>query len=589
MTLAALCLALSVQLPVPASNIVGYQVRVVEMRGYEWRARMHPQLKPIENQGGATVWTAPRSELSTIMGASDATIFEPKPASGLELRAAVRNSLRVPYVANLMRRADGPRGQATALAYEPEIAHVDETLNVSVACAAEPEGVRTAIALDETRIASLLTYTISEEVQPTDKTVLGAKPVKLDAQIQVPEVVHGRVAGEWVVPYGNILVVGLGPHHMKTPSGKVYLAERVAVIEPEQPTAIPTAQPAPIQDARAARVGHDLPALPDGQDPAPIAESGAWHRNSTNREASVPVVASRSMEPASIGRSMISTPHLADRSPQPARTGHEPILISTPANGPTVIVIPAEVPIRVNGMDGRAAQAALASWTAMVTPAESFAVPAHPSARMAAAPAPALSAMPTLPSRSLPTPLNARGEVVPLPPLPETSADVPDDSAEPRGTPQTPGVHPGEMPVGTDGSDHQVMPQREVSGLAGHFSIGLAVPSRTTRSSGWITCAAPSSDRSVQVSAPPQDGVDNDAWRAADPTVVPARAIDDDAAPSPSSSGAEANHGKRRLTLTLGMHATPTHATPGAAHLSWPIFPFRVGIVFDPGEAHAEK
>ena len=58
-------------------------------------------------------------------------------------------------------------------------------------------------------------------------------------QVQVPEIGRAEIAGEWLIPRDEILLVGLGPHTVADKDGKAVVRERVAMI-----TATEVAMPA---------------------------------------------------------------------------------------------------------------------------------------------------------------------------------------------------------------------------------------------------------------------------------------------------------------------------------------------------------
>jgi hypothetical protein len=396
-----------------------HRVRVVEMRGLGWRADLHADLTPVARQNGATVWLAPKEKAETVLGASGREIFHPRPTNGREIPATIRTALRVPYVAHLERVADGPVGQATAVAYKPQIDYVDETLSVAAHCRAMDQGTLAEVAIDETRLASLTTYTISETVQPKDPKF---EPATLKAQIQVPEVVRGEVEGEWLIPHGHVLLVGLGVHDATLPGGKSEPRERVAVIEPIAARAtLPVAA-----DPGATAARFDFKLMPIAARPAAPVSPMPLDAAACPARFDSRFVAAASPAPSPIAVAGHWTPS--------APSGATPIVLNAPPGSPVMIVVqPAAPP------------------TFESAPRVAFAVPAPPApvapliypVRNATAraflPAPAVVPVPALPSRSLPTPINAQGEVVPLPPLPEEpapEADL-DSSAEPRGTPQT--------------------------------------------------------------------------------------------------------------------------------------------------------
>ncbi len=54
--------------------------------------------------------------------------------------------------------------------------------------------------------------------------------------VEVPEIDTQEVAGEWLIPRGEMLLVSLGAHTMADPSGRAVVKERLAIIEAAETT-----------------------------------------------------------------------------------------------------------------------------------------------------------------------------------------------------------------------------------------------------------------------------------------------------------------------------------------------------------------
>lgn len=64
------------------------------------------------------------------------------------------------------------------------------------------------------------------------------------AQVQIPEIGHAEIAGEWLIPRDELLLVGFGPHTVADKDGKAVVRERLALISAEE-VALPTASTGP--------------------------------------------------------------------------------------------------------------------------------------------------------------------------------------------------------------------------------------------------------------------------------------------------------------------------------------------------------
>lgn len=106
-------------------------------------------------------------------------------------------------------------------------------------------------------------------------------------QVQIPEIGHAEIAGEWLIPRDEVLLVGFGPHTVAGKDGKAEIRERLAVISAEE-MAAPTAsndvdaKPAPVNvpkvslpaPARASTAALPVPKLPSRNLPQGVHADG---------------------------------------------------------------------------------------------------------------------------------------------------------------------------------------------------------------------------------------------------------------------------------------------------------------------------
>jgi hypothetical protein len=521
-----------------ASEIpVGYEVRVVEMKGLEWRGEVYSDLKPVARQRGASVWLAPRAAVSKLLGQAAREVYTPKPATGRDVPADIRTTLCYPYVAYLERRADGAFGNATAVGYLPHIEQVEESLTVGVSCRKSETGVRTEVSIEETRLAMLTSYEIGELVQPSEPSP-SAEATEIKAPIQVPEIIHGEVKGEWYIPEDHVLVVGLGIHTTQDRRGKSSILERVAIIDPKAApaSAAPTRDPAAGQKPMAAMPRFPLETLPP-RDPAaravalpasslpplPIAESGRWITHLDANRVPVP------LPPPVIPVATVPAAGAVSSS--------SPLIVSSQDGGPLVVIVPVGGPVNV-------APASTLTPVAMAP-----IIPVHPAAPVARrAPVEPLGT-PILPDRSLPTPRNALGQVVPLPPLPEPEPEVVDSTAEPRGSAQDRHV----KPAPADDVYQEIVPAPSVSDGA-HASL-------SRRAAGGCCELTPLEALKT--------GIDGEMRRAsatlgAAPSAVCAAAASPKVLPTEcAADGCAERKFEGRFTLSLSSEAAPSAEVDG--------------------------
>ncbi|WP_165073643.1 hypothetical protein [Paludisphaera rhizosphaerae] len=106
-----------------------------------------------------------------------------------------------------------------------------------------------------------------------------------EGKLQIPEIGRASAAGEWLIPDGEVLVIGFGPHTIADADGKAVVREHLVVVsaevdDEESPIVVPdrvrpeepkadSAPPAPIETPRTAVKLPELPGrtLPQGVHP----------------------------------------------------------------------------------------------------------------------------------------------------------------------------------------------------------------------------------------------------------------------------------------------------------------------------------
>jgi hypothetical protein len=130
----------------------------------------------------------------------------------------------------LNRHADGPVDHASAVAYLPEYEEVREGFRVTMSGRKLDQGVLAKLVAEDTRLAAVHKVAVCETVSGKGHPD-AAGPCQLKAAVEVPELVQGSVAGEWLIPNDGVLVVSLGTHTTAGPGGKAEVHERVLFVE----------------------------------------------------------------------------------------------------------------------------------------------------------------------------------------------------------------------------------------------------------------------------------------------------------------------------------------------------------------------
>lgn len=197
---------------------VPLRVRVVEMDGLEWRERNWASLDLLDHQGATLVWATDARTLGRIVGASAGPVATVTPRPGSP-PAAAPNATRL--VTWMQRRADGPPGAATSLAFKPVVDAVGDGAVVTASGRRVGESLAVTASVRDSRLVAVHTFASGE-------TLAGRNRSSLSSATQVPEVVTTTADGSWTIEAGEALVISLGVHSASGPGG---LRERLVLID----------------------------------------------------------------------------------------------------------------------------------------------------------------------------------------------------------------------------------------------------------------------------------------------------------------------------------------------------------------------
>ncbi|ODU00854.1 MAG: hypothetical protein ABS79_02690 [Planctomycetes bacterium SCN 63-9] len=291
----------------PGGPQITYQIRVMEMEGLGWRETWLDQLDQVTSQGAATVWTAPKHLAKPIMArAFNAVKTIPKVTSYANTAAHVSSRTNRSLVTQVSWSGEEPKTSSKA---------IREGFAATVAGRKLDQGVLVQLVIDDTEIRSVHDIKLSrgpskatatcEVASATGKTAdakggkdagdsscclnkdAEAKAGKLaDASccqaqasekcstLQVAEVASQELAGEWLIPNGGMLVVGMGIHTVSDKDGKAVVRERLLLIEADDAEVLRTAMlPEPVP-------GRAPAPPPPATIPAPIVPAPAGVPNS---------------------------------------------------------------------------------------------------------------------------------------------------------------------------------------------------------------------------------------------------------------------------------------------------------------------
>lgn len=216
----------------PGMPLVAFEIREIRLASPDWRGKLMPKLQEVDRQEGVAVWAVNEEALKELIQDCQAdargnVVTAPAMRVPVGQPAKMTNEETVKYVSSLKRVADGAPGQASKLAFEPQVGEIHSGVRVNVVSShLKGDALFAKVVIDENRLLKMHTTKYTEAVMTrTEIEYLPGKGVihdrlfrnvgigrqSISAQIQVPEVETRRVEGEWLIPGKGALVVSMGP------------------------------------------------------------------------------------------------------------------------------------------------------------------------------------------------------------------------------------------------------------------------------------------------------------------------------------------------------------------------------------------
>jgi hypothetical protein len=221
--------------PNSSGPAITYNVCVFRISGLEWRGTFHSQLQPVGGRAGGSVWTASRETAERLAELDPNGWKAPQITAASQGWAHLSDRTNRKFTSMVTRLADGPVDHATRVAYTPQYEDVRDGFALTMTGRKLDQGVLACVVLDESRVATVHQVALSENVatkaccaSDTDSCPASGK---ITARIEVPEVVHASLAGEWLIPNDGVLVVSLGVQTTADSAGKAVVAERLMLID----------------------------------------------------------------------------------------------------------------------------------------------------------------------------------------------------------------------------------------------------------------------------------------------------------------------------------------------------------------------
>jgi len=261
---------------------ISYTVQYMETGGLGWREAVFTQLKPVARQGGATVWTAPqavanrvltevtKNPAGRILQTPKVVAFNGAPVHILsrsnrqlvtqvswsaEDQAAepTAEKVRTGWLATMVgRRLD--QGVLVQLVFEDTEISAIHNVKISESCddrcgkapsawVPKPAAVASATSAGGAQMTAMRYDAATDTVCSEEKCAKAEgccetaddDPFEEDADVQqltvqVPEIRSQEVAGEWLIPKDEVLLVSFGVYTAADQNGKAVVKERLAMI-----------------------------------------------------------------------------------------------------------------------------------------------------------------------------------------------------------------------------------------------------------------------------------------------------------------------------------------------------------------------
>jgi hypothetical protein len=222
-----------------AASRIAYDVRVIKIDGLEWRGRYFGQLQAVTSHGGGSVWTASRQTAARLAELDPNGLTAPRITAAPRAVAHLTDRTNRKVASGLTRLADGPFDHATQVAYAPHYEAIREGLALTITGRRIDQGVLACVALEETRVAAVHHVPLCEAVGTKACCDAEAGPQacagKIASRIEVPEVAHAALVGEWLIPNDGALVASLGVRTTADEAGWAVVSERLVLIEASAP------------------------------------------------------------------------------------------------------------------------------------------------------------------------------------------------------------------------------------------------------------------------------------------------------------------------------------------------------------------
>lgn len=259
---------------VPA-GMISFEVRQIDCEAISWREAYQTRLHFGGHRAGCSAWVA---ELETLTEMSRQ--FTSAPLAEVVDAPAVVASFGMPaiigtcstrhFVVHAELPESTPATPGESPGPRPVIVPVDDGSQLRLVGLPQPEGMLLKVEVMDTRVVA---------VHEVETTATIGKEDQANFRVQIPEVTHREMGGEWLLPSAHGLVLSLGVKSDNSGDGQPQLRERLLLISMR--TAEDSAEVSPDPGVRQV-TQESVSAGPPGMAPTPTQVAQAPHSSTAD-------------------------------------------------------------------------------------------------------------------------------------------------------------------------------------------------------------------------------------------------------------------------------------------------------------------
>ncbi|WP_169976613.1 hypothetical protein [Tautonia rosea] len=213
---------------IPA-GLVSFDVRLVDCDAVGWREEYQTKLQFGGHRAGCSAWVTKLETLSEMsrqfaVSPQAKVVIAPEVVAFLGTPAIIGTSVTRHFVVHAELTESTPAILGEAAGPRPIVVPVDDGAHIRLVGLPRPVGMVLQVEVMDTRIAAVHEVETSASIGEGDRA---------NVRVQIPEVTHREMGGEWLLPSAHGLVLSLGVKSEHTNEGQPQIRERLLLISME--------------------------------------------------------------------------------------------------------------------------------------------------------------------------------------------------------------------------------------------------------------------------------------------------------------------------------------------------------------------